>query len=110
MENLPVAMFLNTTSIVSPTSACSIGPSTPRCFSAAVLVFCTLNRALLYSRYTTFLYLRPIRLSPEMVKVFASLKQKCDKSHYKSTEINFCCNINYQLRSNAGSGPNYAVA
>ena len=33
------------------------------------------------SRYTTFLYLRPIRLSPVMVKVFASLKQKGNRSN-----------------------------
>ena len=82
MENfIPLdAIFLNTTSIISPTSARKIGPSTPRCLSAAVRSFCSLNCASVYSRYTTFIYFRPIRSSPPTVNVFASLKEKSTHS------------------------------
>ena len=91
MENfIPLdAIFLNTTSIVSPTSARKIGPSTPRCLSAAVRSFCSLNCASVYSRYTTFIYFRPIRSSPPAVNVFASLKEKVPTVEYWCNEI-FC--------------------
>lgn len=92
MENfIPLdAIFLNTTSIVSPTSARKIGPSTPRCLSAAVRSFCSLNCASVYSRYTTFLYFRPIRSSPPAVNVFASLKEKSTHSQVMMQRKIFC--------------------
>lgn len=49
-------LFLNTTRMVSPTTARISGPKNPRCCQAAGRGLSVLNVLSVYSRYSTFLY------------------------------------------------------